>query len=60
MFQISEGNSTGIRSILVSVGNGSGGDWKVFRIVLDAAETKDSDHTLSFTIRLTWSRVLTN
>ena len=55
-FGLSEGNSTAIRSLYLA-GNGFNVG---LRILLDAAETKDSSHTLTLTFRLTWGRVLSN
>lgn len=54
-FAVGEGNSAAIRSIVVD-----NGALRIFRVLLDAAETKDSAHTLSITFRLSWGRVLTN
>lgn len=57
-FAVGQGNSTGIRSLCVTGSNG--GSNRIFRVLLDAAETKDSAHTLEIVFRLTWGRVLVN
>jgi hypothetical protein len=57
-FAISEGNSGSIRSLILGVLNGT--NKRVFRVLLNAAETKDSNHTLELRFRLTWSRILVN
>ncbi|MDD2764180.1 MAG: hypothetical protein PHE83_09435 [Opitutaceae bacterium] len=56
-FALSEGNSTSIRSIGF---HRNGNSRRSLRVLLDAAETKDSSHTLAITFRLGWNRVLTN
>ena len=48
-----------IRSICFGSAN-SGNTVRAFEIVLDSDQTKDSDHTLTLTFRLSWSRSLTN
>lgn len=55
-FLVSEGNSAAIRSIFFHTQAPN----RTFRVLLDSAETKDSDHTLSITFTLSWSRVLVN
>lgn len=55
-FGIAEGNSAAIRSLVVT----SFSQHRNFRVLLDAAETKDSDHTLLLVYRLTWGRTLVN
>ncbi|MBW7895150.1 MAG: hypothetical protein H3C27_08550 [Opitutaceae bacterium] len=55
-FTDAEANSTAIRSLIL----GQNSLVRVFRVLLDAPETKDSDHSLSITFTLTWGRVLVN
>ncbi|WP_415907276.1 hypothetical protein [Oleiharenicola sp. Vm1] len=57
-FAIAEGNSNAIRSLVVT--GGAGVIDRIFRVLLNAAETKDSAHTLELVFRLTWGRVLSN
>lgn len=57
-FAISEGNSNAIRSLVVTAG--AGVIDRIFRVLLNASENKDSAHTLELVFRLTWGRVLSN
>ncbi len=54
---IAAGNSTSIRTLWLA---GNAGSDAGLRVLLAAAETKDSDHTLSLTFRVSWGRILTN
>ncbi|HYC70005.1 MAG TPA: hypothetical protein VEB66_02290 [Opitutaceae bacterium] len=56
-WSVSQGNSAGIRSIQWM---SNGGTQRIFRVLLNAGETKASTHTLSLTLRLSWSRTLVN
>ncbi len=57
-FSISEGNSTNIRSLILGIMSGT--NKRAFRVLLNANETKDSDHTLELRFRITWTRILVN
>lgn len=57
-FTVSEGNSTSIRSIWLT--SSTQANNRGFRVLLDAAETKDSAHRLTLRFDITWGRVLTN
>jgi hypothetical protein len=56
-FGVTEGNSSAIRSLYVFQ---SGQPVASYRVLLDAAETKDSDHTLTINFALSWGRTLVN
>lgn len=58
-FAVGEANSTAIRSISLGFLE-SGFERTAYKVLLDAAETKDSDHTLTLTFTLSWGRILTN
>jgi len=61
IFTVGQANSTQIRSI--GVGSNSNGAFSEYQnygyvFVWDSAQTKDSEHTLTFRLRQTWSRNL--
>lgn len=59
-FGVGSANGTTWRSIGEG-GDPGGGQWRTwFRILMSGAGTKDSDHTLSFTFRISWGRTLVN
>jgi hypothetical protein len=58
-FGVTEANSSAIRSIFMSPNNGQG--YSIFRVLLAANETKDSNHTIqNITWRKSWGRILQN
>jgi hypothetical protein len=57
-FTVAEANSANIRSLGIT--SDAFGDVRCFRVLLNAAETKDSEHTLTLTFRLSWGRQLVN
>ena len=58
-FSTIEANSAAIRGVVLGPNYG-GQIGRGLRIRLDSAEAKTSSHTLSFTFRLSWGRVLVN
>lgn len=58
-FGVVQGNSAAIRSIIIGAATGSN-ILSGVRVLLAAAETKDSDHTLSVTFAFSWGRILVN
>ncbi len=59
-FDVNQGNRSDWRSMGIG-GNPGGGQFRtVYRVLLDAAETKDSDHSLTITFALSWGRDLQN
>lgn len=57
-FAVTEGNSTTLRSLGITISNSN--NLGLARILLDANATKDSSHTLQMTWRISWSRTLVN
>lgn len=53
-FSVLQGNHN-VRSVYLGIGN-----FSYFRVLLDANETKDSDHTLTLDFTRSWDRVLIN
>lgn len=58
-FAVGQGNSAALRTIAIGF-NSAGQERVCYRVLLNAAETKDSSHTLALTITFNWGRVLTN
>lgn len=59
-YAVGAGNRTDWRSMGIGQDGGGGQFRTQFRVLLNAVETKDSDHTLTIEFTYSWGRVLTN